>query len=83
MKKYFDHIQSKEPHERRQHAMQIAGVVTAMVFAVWITTLGFRLSSGNDQVAADGSNQTSLTAAAVQNGYSGPNQLYVASTTGF
>lgn len=83
MKKYFDHINSKEPHERRQHAMQIAGVVTAMVFAVWITTLGFRLTSGNAQVAQDDSSQTSLTAAAVQNGYSGPNQLYVASTTGF
>lgn len=83
MKKYFDHIKTKEPHERRQHAMQIAGVVTAMVFAVWITTLGFRLSSGGDaQLAEGGENQTSLTAAAVQNGYSGPNQLYVASTTG-
>lgn len=83
MKKYFDHIQSKEPHERRQHAMRIAGVATAMVFAVWITTLGFRLTSGGDQVAQDDGTQTSLTAAAVQNGYSGPNQLYVASTTGF
>ncbi len=83
MKKYFDHIQTKEPHERRQHAMQIAGVVTAMVFAVWITTLGFRLSAGNAQLAEGTDNQTSLTAAAVQNGYSGPNQLYVASTTGF
>ncbi len=80
MKKYFDHIKTKEPHDRRQHAMQIAGVVTAMVFAVWITTLGFRLSSGNAQLAEGENNQTSLTAAAVQNGYSGPNQLYVAPT---
>jgi hypothetical protein len=83
MKKYFDHINSKEPHERRQHAMRIAGVFTAMVFMVWITTLGFRLTGGQDQVAQDDSNQTSLTAAAVQNGYSGPNQLYVATTTDF
>jgi hypothetical protein len=82
VKKYFDHIKTKEPHERRAHAMQIAGVVTAMVFAVWITTLGFRLSAGQTQVAQD-DNQTSLTAAAVQNGYDGPNQLYVATTTGF
>lgn len=82
MKKYFDHIKTKEPHDRRQHAMQIAGVVTAMVFAVWITTLGFRLTTGNAQLAGDDANQTSLTAAAVQNGYSGPNQLYVAPTTG-
>lgn len=83
MKKYFDHIKAKEPHDRRQHAMQIAGVVTAMVFAVWITTLGFRLTAGNAQLAEDNANQTSLTAAAVESGYSGPNQLYVASTTGF
>lgn len=83
MKKYFDHIQSKEPHERRAHAMQIAGVVTAMVFAVWITTLGYRLTAGNAQLAGEEDNQTALTAAAVQAGYSGPNTLYVASTTGF
>lgn len=82
MKKYFDHIKTKEPHERRQHAMQIAGGVTAAVFAVWITTLGFRLTSGQTQVADSGA-QTALTASAVQNGYSGPNELYVASTTGF
>lgn len=81
MKKYFDTIKAKEPHERRQHAMQIAGVATAMVFAVWITTLGFRLSSGQTQLAED-STQTSLTAAAAQS-YSGQSQLYVASTTGF
>jgi hypothetical protein len=83
VKKYFDHINAKEPHERRQHAMRIASVVTAMVFAVWITTLGFRLGGGGAQVAQDGFEQAPLTAAAVQSGYSGPNQLYVASTTGF
>ncbi len=82
MKKYFDHINTKEPHERRQHAMRIASVVTAMVFAVWITTLGFRLGSGDARVAQDGLGEP-LTASVVQSGYSGPNQLYVASTTGF
>lgn len=82
MKKYFDTIKAKEPHERRAHAMRLAGIATAMVFAVWITTLGLRLGSGATQVAQD-ENQTSLTAAAVDAGYSGPNQLYVASTTGF
>ena len=81
MKKYFDHIGSKEPHERRQHAMRISGVITAMVFAVWITTLGLRLGSGGDQLAQDDLNQATLTAAAVENGYTDPNQLYVANTT--
>ncbi|MDB5225083.1 MAG: hypothetical protein JWL87_35 [Candidatus Adlerbacteria bacterium] len=83
MKKYLDHIKTKEPHERRQHAMQIAGVVTAGVFAIWITTLGFRLSSDETQLAQDDTNQTSLTAAAAQSGYNGPNQLIPAPTSGF
>lgn len=82
MKKYFDHIKTKEPHERRAHAMQIAGTVTAMVFMVWITTLGLRLGSGQAELAERDGSQA-LTAAAVQSGYSGPNQLFVASTTGF
>ena len=82
MKKYFDHIRTKEPHHRRQHAMQIAGVVTAMVFAVWITTLGLRLGSST-QLAQDEIDQTSLTAAAAQTNFGGPNQLMVAPTSGF
>ena len=82
MKKDFDHIKSKEPHERRAHAMQLAGLATVMVFVVWITTLGFRLTAGQTQLA-DGADQTSLTASVVESGgYSGPNQLYVAPTTG-
>lgn len=82
MKQYFDHIKSKEPHERRQHAMRIAGAVTAAVFVVWLTTLSLRLAGGT-QVAQDDSAQTDLTAAVSQGTYTGPNTLYVASTTGF
>jgi hypothetical protein len=81
MRQYFNHVKSKEPHERRQHAMRIAGAVTAAVFAVWITTLGLRL--GGTQVAQDTGDQTSLTASVSQGTYTGPNALYVASTTGF
>jgi len=81
MKQYLDHIKSKEPHERRQHAMQIAGVVTAAVFAVWITTLGFRL--GGDSNVAQDETQTSLSASAAASVYTGPNQLMVAPTSGF
>lgn len=52
MKRYINHIiNTRAPHERRQHAMQIAGAVTALVFAVWIGTLGMRLGGGT--VAAD------------------------------
>ena len=81
MKKYFDHIKTKEPHHRRQHAMQIAGVITAMVFAVWIPTLGGGWGA-SAKVAGDDPNKPSLSAAAA-NAYGGPNQLIVAPTNGF
>ncbi len=80
MKKYYDNVMQKEPHHRRQHAMQIAGVVTAAVFAVWITTLGLRLGGGQTQVAQDAAGQTSLSASAAQATYNGQNQLMVAPT---
>ncbi|HEV7449633.1 MAG TPA: hypothetical protein VGP13_03810 [Candidatus Paceibacterota bacterium] len=83
MKKYVDHIIAKEPHERRRHAMQLAGILTAMVFVVWITTLGLRIGGGDNTVAQDDSNQTSLSAAAAQSINGGQNTLYVASTTQF
>lgn len=64
MKRYFEHMHSKDPHERRQHAMQVAGVLTAAVFVVWVTTLGMRLGSGTPVVVSEGQTQTSLPAAA-------------------
>lgn len=42
IKKYFNHIRSKTPHRKRQHAAQVAGVFTVLAFVVWITTLGMR-----------------------------------------
>jgi hypothetical protein len=82
MKRYFDHIQTKEPHERRQHAMRLAGAVTAAVFAVWITTLGLRLG-GSGQLAQDDGTQTSLSASAAQSMYGAPNQLMVVPGSSF
>lgn len=78
VKRYIEHVQAQEPHERRQHAMRLAGAITVAVFAVWITTLGFRLNS-NTQLAAEDDN--SLTATVAQSLYSDPNQLIVATTT--
>lgn len=80
MKKYFDHVQSQEPHERRQHAMRIAGATTVAVFAIWVTTLGFRFG-GDSAVLAGEESQTSLTAAASGSIFGGQNQLIVASST--
>jgi len=58
-------MHSREPHERRQHAMQVAGTVTALVFVVWLTTLPMRLS-GPAPLAEGQPNQTDLTASVAQ-----------------
>lgn len=72
MKKYIQHMQeTRTPHERRQASMQIAGIVTAVLFVGWITTLGVRLSSSQSNVANDdGASNTAATLQAVQNGSS-------------
>jgi len=44
-KKYVEHIQSKPPHHRRQHAMQVAGTLTVLAFVIWIGTLGMRFGT--------------------------------------
>lgn len=64
-RKYLQHMHRKSTHERRQHAMQVAGVATALVFAVWVTTLGVRLSSDTPVATTEGA-QTQLSASAVQ-----------------
>lgn len=80
MKRYIEHVQTQEPHERRQHAMRIAGATTVAVFAIWITTLGFRYGMAPATLAEE-ENQTSLTAAASQSMFGGQNQLIVASSS--
>ena len=55
MKKYFAQIQQKPPHERRLHAMQISGIIVAVIFAGWLATLGVRLASQDPAVAQGGS----------------------------
>lgn len=82
MKRYIEHVQSREPHERRQHAMRLAGAVTVAVFVVWVTTLGLRLSSSNTQAAADGSGADLAASAAQSAGWGQPNGL-VPVETGF
>ena len=65
MKKYFDHIKQKPTHQRRQHSMQAAGVATAVVFVIWIGTLGMRLAGPRGVVAKSATstdNQTQLGA---------------------
>ena len=52
MRRYFEHIKTKEPHQRRTHAMQIAGVITALVALGWLATLGVRLAGSSAQDSA-------------------------------
>ena len=81
MKRYLKHMQNKEPHERRVHAMHMAGTLTAVIFVAWLATLGGRLASHNGQIAEDGSeNQI----ANILNGISLPeNQLLVATSSDY
>ena len=85
MNRYLEHMHQKPTHERRQHAMRIAGMVTALVFALWVTTLGLQLGNGStsaQQVA--GTDTAGQTAAVVNSGYDatqGGNQLIVSTTT--
>ncbi len=67
MKRYLDHIKNtKAPHERRAHAVKVAGFVTAAVFVLWAGTLSLRLGSSIAPVADAGSdsNMTQNTAQA-------------------
>ncbi len=82
MKRYIEHIKNnRTAHQRRQHAMQAAGALTAALFAVWLGTLGLRLASPTEVAqTADNSTQTASAAAAVQN--STP-QLQVSTTSVF
>lgn len=78
MKRYLNHIQSKPPHERRQHAVQIASVFTAFVFVAWVATLGMRLATSEGTVA-NSADQTQLAGVAAYGAQE--NTLEVATST--
>ncbi len=79
-------MHSKSTHERRQHALKVAGVVTAVLFVGWLATLGARLSMGTGSSVAnsnDTSDNSSQLAGVVESAsYTSVNSLQVASTTG-
>ncbi|HVU80294.1 MAG TPA: hypothetical protein VHD37_02940 [Candidatus Paceibacterota bacterium] len=46
MKAYIEKLRAERtPHERRQISMQVAGLMTALLFVGWLGTLGVRLAS--------------------------------------
>lgn len=79
MKRYINHIKDTHtPHERRQRAVQISGVLTVALCAVWLSTLGYRLAN-HDSVAQ--SPDASLTASAAAAAQSAQAQLQVSTTS--
>lgn len=81
MKKYLNHIQTKSPHERRQHAIQVASIFTALLFVVWVTTLGVRLASTSGTIAQNPDTDPQMANASSI--YDTPaNSLEVATTSG-
>lgn len=81
MRRYLEHIKNtREPHQRRQHAMQVATVLTGGLFVLWLGTLGVRLAT-RDQIAQ--SPDQSLTAAAAAAGNQLEAQLQVSTTSVF
>ncbi|OGC79277.1 hypothetical protein A2852_01240 [Candidatus Adlerbacteria bacterium RIFCSPHIGHO2_01_FULL_54_23] len=75
-------MKSKDPHERRAHAMHMAGGMTAIIFVVWLATLGARLASedGNQIAENGGENQVANILSGIA---SGENQLFVATSTSY
>jgi len=85
MSPYFEHMHSKPTHERRQHAMKVAGIVTALVFVGWVTTFSLQMGSGSaGSATVAGTDAASQTAAAAQSsGFQTGNQLIVSTTTSY
>lgn len=82
MKRYLEHMHSKEPHERRRHALQIAGGVTAFAMVVWVTTLGTRFGEMGGAVAEGGQQwDSALSAAAALSQQQGAAALQVSTTS--
>ena len=78
-------MQDKTTHERRQHAVQVASVITVVVLVGWVATLGVRLASHQPDMASGTSPSNVTQLANVINGMSpdtqSNNSLEVATTT--
>lgn len=73
-------MQNKDPHERRAHALRVAGAVTGLVFVGWVATLGMRLGTPQEPVVAEGQGQAAAVVTAKRQ--SGPS-LEVSTTSVF
>lgn len=62
IKKYIEYIQTRPTHERRAVAMQISGVITAILMVAWVSSIGVRLAQHSSDIA-QGASQVSSAAA--------------------
>ncbi len=46
--KYINYVNKKDPHQKRGHTKQIAGVATVLVAVAWLATFGMHTSSINN-----------------------------------
>lgn len=61
MRRYIQHLKdNRTPHERRTHALQVAGGITALLFVVWLGSLGWRFSTPAEVAESGSDNQTTL-----------------------
>jgi len=79
MRRYIEHIKSKEPHERRRHALGLAAATTGVFAVAWLMSFCARFST-NPQVAAQ-PGDTSQTAAAQTALPSDASQLQISTTS--
>jgi hypothetical protein len=79
IKKYFEQMNQKSTHDRRQHAMQLATALTGFAVLVWVTTLGVRYALTPAQIAQ--SNGDTSQVASVAQSQQGNATLIVATTT--
>jgi len=74
--KYVEHILSKEPHERRRHALAWAAALTAVFFVAWIVTLGPRINSDAAARTAEDQQQAAANAATMTQLHISPDSVY-------
>lgn len=82
MNRYFDHMHTRSPHERRQHALRVAGVFTALIFAGWVTTFGLSNMGDNSQIVQSSDGAQNAAAVVASSPYA-QNQLVVATTSDY
>ncbi len=82
MRRYFEHLHRQEPHKKREFSAHAAAGVTLLVFLVWVSTLGVRLSQTGVSNPIANTDAASLVAATAQAGQAFQNQMQSISQSG-